>query len=185
MQILQIAMVVADAWMAWKGLMVLTNNAHPVLVIYSECLFFGLCRGDIVFLNNATDETVRRTVGETIAFQIPDRDFIIVHRIIKLHQSIQTGTLQLVTKGDENGVDDRGIYNEGTPWLTQEQIIGKVVGFLPLAGHVLIILNEYPWLKYVLMARMCWVVWERKRPTNGARFVSLMFFLSTTISCYA
>ena len=59
-----------------------------------------------------------------------------------------------LTKGDNNHGDDRALYPYGHVWLTRDQMVGRAVGFLPYAGHVTILLNEYIWGKYALIAGM-------------------------------
>lgn len=34
----------------------------------------------------------------------------------------------LLTKGDNNNVDDRGLYNPGQLWLKSEDIMGTAIG---------------------------------------------------------
>ncbi len=57
----------------------------------------------------------------------------------------------MLTKGDNNRVDDRGLYAPGQLWLQREDILGRAKGTLRYLGMVTIILNDYPVLKYVLI----------------------------------
>ena len=131
-------------------------------------------RGDILFLNNQ-DNPIR--VGEVVVFKIKDRDIPIVHRVrgpasraaaaaaarvrastraaqvMKVHEKAD-GAVELLTKGDNNRVDDRGLYAPGQLWLAREDILGRAVGTLRYVGMVTIILNDYPALKYVLVSIM-------------------------------
>lgn len=107
-------------------------------------------RGDILFLNNNMRNIL---VGDVIVFKIKDREIPIVHRVLKLHQKEDT-TVELLTKGDNNRVDDRGLYAPGQLWLQREDIMGKTVGTLRYIGMVTIALNDYPILKYVLVGLM-------------------------------
>ena len=107
-------------------------------------------RGDILFLNNSVD---RVYVGDVVVFKIRDRDIPIVHRILKVHEK-SDGKVELLTKGDNNRVDDRGLYAPGQLWLEREDILGKAVGTLRYVGMVTIALNDYPVLKYVLVGMM-------------------------------
>jgi signal peptidase len=108
-------------------------------------------RGDILFLNNAVDEV---KVGDIVVFKIKDRDIPIVHRILKRHVKPDGVTVELLTKGDNNRVDDRGLYAPGQLWLKREDILGKAVGTLRYVGMVTIALNDYPLLKYALVGMM-------------------------------
>lgn len=90
--------------------------------------------------------------------------------------------MEVLTKGDNNRVDDRGLYAPGQLWLQREDILGRAKGTLRYLGkyhypppmypyrenHLLdlnisfcyslgmvtIILNDYPVLKYVLIGIM-------------------------------
>ena len=93
-------------------------------------------------------------VGDIVVFKIKDRDIPIVHRILKVHRNTTSGEVQLLTKGDNNRVDDRGLYAPGQLWLSRDDILGRAVGTLRYAGMVTIALNDYPVLKYVLVGLM-------------------------------
>lgn len=132
-------------------------------------------RGDILFLTNQ-DDPIR--AGEIVVFKIKDRDIPIVHRVMKVHEKAD-GTVsakrycsnfscsnppligfalqpqvEVLTKGDNNRVDDRGLYAPGQLWLQREDILGRAKGTLRYLGMVTIILNDYPVLKYVLIGIM-------------------------------
>jgi len=59
----------------------------------------------------------------------------------------ENGTTKFLTKGDNNRVDDRGLYAPGQLWLTPKDVVGRAKGFLPYVGMVTIMMNEYPKLK--------------------------------------
>lgn len=61
--------------------------------------------------------------------------------------------VEVLTKGDNNRVDDRGLYAPGQLWLQREDILGRARGTLRYLGMVTIILNDYPFLKYVLIGK--------------------------------
>ena len=77
-------------------------------------------RGDILFLNNYNDPI---RVGEIVVFKIKDRDIPIVHRVLKVHEK-EDGEVEILTKGDNNRVDDRGLYAPGQMWLKRSDILG-------------------------------------------------------------
>ena len=78
-------------------------------------------RGDILFLHNAVDQV---HVGDVVVFKIKDRDIPIVHRILKVHEK-PDGRVELLTKGDNNRVDDRGLYAPGQLWLDRLRIMAS------------------------------------------------------------
>lgn len=97
-----------------------------------------------------------------------DREIPIVHRVIKVHEK-ENGDVRrrtrnsppavmhkppvthlqvdLLTKGDNNAVDDRGLYAASQSWINKEHVIGRAKGYLPYIGMVTIIMNDYPALK--------------------------------------
>lgn len=59
-------------------------------------------------------------------------------------------SVKFLTKGDNNNVDDRGLYAHGQVWLRRKDVVGRARGFVPYIGIVTIIMNEYPELKVIL-----------------------------------
>ena len=102
-QLLNLAMIVFSALMIWKGLMFMTKSESPVVVVLSGSMEPAFQRGDILFLNNSVEKVF---VGDVVVFKIKDRDIPIVHRILKVHEK-PDGRVELLTKGDNNRVDDR------------------------------------------------------------------------------
>lgn len=65
--------------------------------------------------------------------------------VLKFYRN--NGTIKFLTKGDNNSVDDRGLYAPGQLWLTNEDVVGRARGFLPYVGLVTIYMNDYPKIK--------------------------------------
>lgn len=53
------------------------------------------------------------------------------------------GTVELLTKGDNNQVDDRGIYPPGQDWLSASDVIGRAKGSVA-SVFCSILLNAFP-----------------------------------------
>merc|ERR1711970_699592 len=147
-QVLSFGMIVSSALMIWKGLMVVTGSESPIVVVLSGSMEPAFQRGDLLFLTNYEEEDIR--VGEIVVFKIDGRDIPIVHRVLKLHEK-EDGTIKFLTKGDNNSVDDRGLYAPGQLWLDRKDVVGRARGFLPYVGIVTIIMNEYPKFKCVVL----------------------------------
>ena len=147
---LNLCMIILSALMIWKGLMVYTNSESPVVVVLSGSMEPTFQRGDILFLSN-DDSPVQ--AGEIVVFKIHGRDIPIVHRVLHVHEG-KDGKQEFLTKGDNNRVDDRGLYAPGQLWLERDDVLGRAVGTLRYVGMVTIILNDYPALKYVLVSIM-------------------------------
>jgi len=65
-------------------------------------------RGDILILHNRTPIEV----GDIVVYTIEGEGIPIVHRVT-IVQKNNDGSLRYLTKGDNNPVDDRGLYPRG------------------------------------------------------------------------
>uniref|UniRef100_A0A8C5STH2 Signal peptidase complex catalytic subunit SEC11 n=1 Tax=Laticauda laticaudata TaxID=8630 RepID=A0A8C5STH2_LATLA len=137
-------MIVSSALMIWKGLMVTTGSESPIVVVLSGSMEPAFHRGDLLFLTNRVEEPIR--VGEIVVFRIEGREIPIVHRVLKIHEK-QNGDIKFLTKGDNNAVDDRGLYKQGQHWLEKKDVVGRARGFVPYIGIVTILMNDYPKFK--------------------------------------
>lgn len=147
-QVLNFGMIVGSAMMIWKGLMVATGSESPIVVVLSGSMEPAFYRGDLLFLTNDREDPIK--IGEIVVFKIEGRDIPIVHRVLKLHRK-SDGATKILTKGDNNNVDDRGLYAPGQMWLTPDDVVGRTRGFVPYIGIVTILMNDYPQLKYVVL----------------------------------
>jgi len=149
-QTLSFGLIVCSALVIWKCLMLFTGSESPIVVVLSGSMEPAFYRGDLLFLSMSEDEY---KVGDVVVFKLKGRDIPIVHRVLRAHLENQTGDIFILTKGDANAVDDRGLYHQDPPqlWLEREHIIGRARGFLPYVGMVTIIMNDYPWLKFALI----------------------------------
>ncbi|KAG8365209.1 hypothetical protein BUALT_Bualt18G0080600 [Buddleja alternifolia] len=92
---------VACALIFWKMWICVTGCKSPFAIVVSGSMEPGIRR----------------------ALDIP-----IVHRVIQVHESRDTGEIDILTKGDANRYDDRIFYAPGQRWLQQHRIIGRVMG---------------------------------------------------------
>ncbi|KAF6151163.1 hypothetical protein GIB67_037371 [Kingdonia uniflora] len=143
-QAINLGLIVTSALMIWKGLMCFTGSESPVVVVLSESMEPGFQRGDILFLK-MNEDPIR--TGEIVVFNVDGHDIPIVHRVIEVHERQDTREVNVLTKGDNNEIDDRLLYVPGQLWLQRPHIMGKAVGFLPYAGWVTIIMTEKPIIK--------------------------------------
>lgn len=74
------------------------------------------------------------------------------------------GDLYVLTKGDNNNVDDRGLYPPGQRWLHRKDLMGKMRGILPYMGMFTIWLNDYAWFKFTVLGLMGFFVLIAKDP---------------------
>ncbi|XP_009862899.1 PREDICTED: signal peptidase complex catalytic subunit SEC11A-like [Apaloderma vittatum] len=118
------------------------------LLFFSGSMEPAFHRGDLLFLTNRIEDPIR--VGEIVVFRIEGREIPIVHRVLKIHEK-QNGDIKFLTKGDNNAVDDRGLYKRGQHWLEKKDVVGRARGFVPYIGIVTILMNDYPKFKYAVL----------------------------------
>mmetsp|Transcript_20704 Transcript_20704/g.52557 ORF Transcript_20704/g.52557 Transcript_20704/m.52557 type:complete len:190 (-) Transcript_20704:285-854(-) len=156
----QLGLIMTSALMIWTGLKLFTGSESPVVVVLSGSMEPGFYRGDILFLNMGT-KPIR--TGEIVVFNIDGRDIPIVHRVIKVHEKSGDGDhADILTKGDNNYSDDRGLYARGQNWLNKHHIMGRAVGLLPSVGYITIMMNDYPYLKFALIGLLGLLVLTNK-----------------------
>lgn len=170
LQLLHFASVIASSLILWKGLGLFMNTGSPIVVVLSGSMEPAFYRGDILFLTNPPNEPYH--TGDIVVYNIPSTDIPIVHRVMETHDvfipldnstqnpiinsrlaklSLPPGKHQLMlTKGDNNHLNDIDLY-QGLEWLDRRHIVGKVRGFLPYIGHLIIAVNDFPQLKYALL----------------------------------
>ncbi|KAL6591307.1 hypothetical protein ACP70R_049810 [Stipagrostis hirtigluma subsp. patula] len=145
-------MILTSALIIWKGLMLVTGSESPVVVVLSGSMEPGFQK-PVLHKNKDPIRT-----GEIVVFNVDGRDIPIVHRVIKVHERQDTAEVDILTKGDNNLDDDRGLFAQGQLWLQQHHIVGRATGYLPYAGWLTIAMTEKPVLKYLLIGALSLVV---------------------------
>jgi signal peptidase len=158
---INVCLLISTALMTWKFLMLLTFSASPVVVVLSGSMEPAYYRGDILFLE--LWEWPPIDTGDVVVYSLSDRDIPIVHRIVSVHE--EETELWLLTKGDNNNVNDRGLYRN-TLWIKRSNLMGRVRMYLPYVGIITIWLNDYPILKYLLVGSMVLVGLTSREPQN-------------------
>ncbi|GMG56361.1 unnamed protein product [Ambrosiozyma monospora] len=168
---LTMAMVLSSAYIFWKLLSIVTNSGSPLVVVLSGSMEPAFQRGDILFLWNR-DQYV--DTGDIVVYNIQDRSIPIVHRVVREHivyeverptkEERKKGTKKgktvkkqlLLTKGDNNEVNDLSLYAYGQKYLDRDRdIVGSVKGYLPKIGYVTILVTENQYFKYAMLG---WLV---------------------------
>ncbi|WP_045522487.1 signal peptidase I [Neobacillus niacini] len=97
------------------------------LTVLSNSMQPHLQSGDLIFIKKAEFEDIK--VNDVITFKESDTKFI-THRVIDVkEQAGQAGQAGLVTKGDNNNVEDSMI-------VTKDHFVGKQVAAIPKLGYV-------------------------------------------------
>ncbi|VVT49649.1 uncharacterized protein SAPINGB_P002374 [Magnusiomyces paraingens] len=146
-QALNLCLVVTTAFMFYKGLSVVTNSPSPIVVVLSGSMEPAFQRGDILFLWN---QEHRVSTGDIVVYNIKDREIPIVHRVLRQHASPKKQLL--LTKGDNNALDDLDLYAHKQMYLDREaEVVGSVKGYIPIVGYITILLTENQNFKYALL----------------------------------
>ena len=115
-------------------------------LIFSGSMEPGYYRGDILFLTNY--DTIP-SVGDIVVYQMKKGDIPIVHRVISVQEK-GADDFNILTKGDNNEVNDRGIYRT-INWLNKKHIVGRVRASIPFLGMATILLTEDDRVKYTVL----------------------------------
>lgn len=112
--------------------MLVFNTESPMVVVLSGSMEPSMYRGDIlVLLKKPTIE-----IGDVIVYQIENEKIPIVHRISSIQEvnnndkgkkdEKQKKKTLFLSKGDNNPVDDRGLYPKGKMYLDESNVVGHV-----------------------------------------------------------
>lgn len=149
-QFLTIAYVFTSAFVAWKALSVVANSHSPIVVVLSGSMEPAFQRGDILFLWNR-DKLA--SVGDVVVYEIQGKSIPIVHRVLREHHNDEKQLL--LTKGDNNALDDLLLYARKQNYLNQKtDLVGTVKAYLPKVGYVTILLTENVYFRYGLLGLM-------------------------------
>lgn len=149
-QFLTLAYVFSGAFVLWKTLSVVANSHSPIVVVLSGSMEPAFQRGDILFLWNRDDKA---KVGDIVVYEIEGKPIPIVHRVLREHHN--TEKQLLLTKGDNNAVDDLSLYARKQNYLNQKtDLVGTVKGYLPFLGYITILISENAYFKFGLLGLM-------------------------------
>ncbi|KAK9270313.1 hypothetical protein L1049_025891 [Liquidambar formosana] len=155
-QAINLGMMMTSALMMWKLWMCVSGTESPVVVVLTGSMEPGIKKGDLLFLHMNQSPICS---GEIVVFNVEGKEIPIVHRVVTVHEERETEKVTILTKGDNNRVDDRhGVYADGQLWLEQNHIQGRVMGFLPYLGWATIIMTEKPVIKYILIGALSLLV---------------------------
>lgn len=149
-QFLTLAYVFSSAFILWKTLSVVANSHSPIVVVLSGSMEPAFQRGDVLFLWN---RNAKAHVGDVVVYEIKGKSIPIVHRVLREHHNSEKQLL--LTKGDNNPVDDLGLYARKQSYLNQkEDIVGTVKGYVPFVGYITILISENVYFKFGLLGLM-------------------------------
>lgn len=92
--------------------------SNEAICYFLLCLMNRSNLGTLLFLRQVI------VFAFTDSTQISTREVPIVHRIIEIRDDGQ-GDIKILTKGDNNMSDDRGLYAPNQLWLKPSDIVGR------------------------------------------------------------
>ena len=104
------------------------NTSTPVVAVFSESMEPTYYKGDMIIVQDTGDYSI----GDIIVYDVSERRFPIIHRIITINPD---GTYE--TKGDNNTGQLQFEHN-----IDQDRIHGRSILRIPLLGWVKIIFTE-------------------------------------------
>jgi signal peptidase len=57
----------------------------------------------------------------------------------------------VLTKGDNNVVDDVGMYPDGREWVHREEVVGLVKCYIPMIGRISLFMKDHLEASYVVL----------------------------------
>ncbi|PYH31317.1 uncharacterized protein BO87DRAFT_399745 [Aspergillus neoniger CBS 115656] len=129
---LPILKILGASLMAWKIICVFAGTAYPLMIVSSESIEPSLHREDLIFL-------------DIPVIWFNTRPLPIVHRAIQVIEQEVKGVSQseqlILTKGDNNTVNNTGIYSEGQHFVYREDIVGLISLWLKKTPFILYIVT--------------------------------------------
>lgn len=162
-QTINLFLIVSTALMTWKGLMLLTMSECPVVVVLSGSMEPSFYRGDILLLELREDTPIE--AGDVVVFKLSHKDIPIIHRVLNLHE-VPGQPTRYLTKGDNNNVNDRGLYPKGQHWVERKDLMGRARLYAPYVGIFTIWLSDYPLLKYFFIGSMVIIALTSREPQS-------------------
>ncbi|KAL4922573.1 hypothetical protein BDW62DRAFT_196577 [Aspergillus aurantiobrunneus] len=144
-QLFPIIWAISSAFMAWEGLRIVTGSRYPMMVVTSGSMEPALQRGDLILLWNRKGPIC---AGEIPVIWSPGKPLPMVHRAISVHYRARTdGHIEqrILTKGDNNAIDDRFMYLPGQSFAPREDVVGLVWGYVPKLGWASLVLQGGLW----------------------------------------
>ncbi|CAO2833816.1 unnamed protein product [Amaranthus hypochondriacus] len=167
-RVVTIGVIMTSFMMGWKAIMYISGCEPPLTVVVDDNMGPGFQQGDVLLLRRVASPL---QCGDVILFAVEDGGVPIVHRVVHLQVSLyqDNGEVRLLTKGDSNSMDDRtSLYAKDQYWITQhEHVMGKVIGYIPYIGMVMIFINKHPLAKYLAVAAISILLLTKKNKSFG------------------
>jgi signal peptidase I len=138
-------------FMSFSLLCLAVSSHTPVVAVVSGSMEPAFHRGDVLFLWNRSEIAI----GDIPVVWFQGNPLPMVHRVVKVVSVPETGAgvdadrqeRQFLTKGDNNELDDLGLYPPGRELVRRSEVVGTVVGYVPAVGRpALWMMDSRTWL---------------------------------------
>ena len=135
----------------WIGLRTYLSTEYPLLAVASGSMIPTLNVGDLIVVQGGLDVDdiiAEYETGDIVVFHKPSNpDELIVHRAVEKTND------ELRTKGDNNAHPDY--------WkVTDDELVGKVVGNIPYLGHVPLFVHTSTGIMIILLVIVVLILLE-------------------------
>jgi len=135
----------------WIGLRTYLSTEYPLLAVASGSMIPTLNIGDLIVVQGGLDVDdiiAEYETGDIVVFHKPSNpDELIVHRAVEKTND------ELRTKGDNNAHPDY--------WkVTDDELVGKVVGNIPYLGHVPLFVHTPTGIMIILLVIVVLILLE-------------------------
>jgi len=172
--ILFLILMIGSVFAFWYGLKAVLKTEYPLLAVASGSMTPTLNVGDLIVVQGGLEApyneiNVDYTNGTIIVFQgnpIGKPGELIVHRAVD--KDLRNGVWYFTTHGDNNpkGSEER---------FSEEDLVGKVVGYIPLIGHIPLFVREPSGMIIILVLMLILIfaeflpIWKKKtQPSENA-----------------
>jgi len=166
--ILLFVLMIGSVFAFWYGLKAVLKTEYPLLAVASGSMTPTLNIGDLIVVQGGLkapydDINVDYNNGTIIVFNgdpIGKPGELIVHRAVK-KENIHDGEWYFTTHGDANPPGSEETFSE-------EYLVGKVVGYIPLIGHIPLFVREPHGMLIIVVLMLILIfaeflpIWKRK-----------------------
>lgn len=186
-QMLVVIKVLSSALMMWNVAKLVLNVDSPIVVVLTGSMEPAFYRGDLLLVTHLPEDL---RAGDIIVFKVPNQQIPIVHRALVMQTKLTEEKTEyvpvrlidkaagyltkeplkdefwLLSKGDANPVDDRGLYPRGVMYLNRKHIVGKIRAYCPYVGYLTIKIKETAVAKYAFLTLIVLSIVLSKDPDN-------------------
>ena len=145
-QFIELGIFVHFLLMMKKFGILITTSDSPIYAATSDSMYPGIKPGDVLLVS--WDYTYP-IPGDIIVYKKENDVIPVIHRVIAV-QPLENGDYNLLTKGDYNPNNDRGLYN-GKLWINKKNVLGRVKFYIPYIALPIVLIHKYSLGKYILL----------------------------------